>query len=190
MRINQLRLKASRLATAIAIFTLIACDRPNPPPRSPVNISPQAGPELVEAFSYVDSRLAQIEQQIRQVQDRIDRLEQDEQAASISTESGRNIYQLARTRYGTFTISAKDVTQYLDGFKVRLEIGNLTSAQFTGAEISVAWGASHRKQFQVTNSFRPGTFTEVEVALTPAKSEDVKRLTVGISVNQLVLQIQ
>jgi len=82
----------------------------------------------VEAFSYVDSRLAQVEQQVRQLQSRIDRLEPDEQTANISTEE--NLYGLARTKYGTFTISAKVVTPYLDGFRVTLSIGNLTSADF------------------------------------------------------------
>jgi TolA-binding protein len=189
MRKNRRRLQASRIATVLAVCALAACDqRPSPPP-SLVKTSPQVSSELLEAFSYVDSRLAQVEQQVRQVQSRIDRLEQDEQSVTISTESGSNIYQLARTKYGTFTISAKDVTPYLDGFKLRLEIGNLTSANFQGAEISVAWGGNHKKQFKVTNSFMPGSFTEVEVALTPATSEGVKHLIVGMSVDRLVLQI-
>jgi len=119
--------QASRLAIALAVCTLTACDHPNPPP-SPVKTSPQVGAELVEAFSYVDSRLAQVEQQVRQLQSRIDRLEPDEQTANISTEE--NLYGLARTKYGTFTISAKVVTPYLDGFRVTLSIGNLTSADF------------------------------------------------------------
>jgi hypothetical protein len=56
-----------------------------------------------------------------------------------------------------------------------------------GAEISVGWGSGQRKQFKVTNNFRAGSFTQVEVAITPAKSDDVKQLVVGISVDKLVL---
>jgi Protein of unknown function (DUF3251) len=181
MRKNRRRLQASRIATVLAVCALAACDqRPSPPP-SLVKTSPQVGPELVEAFSH-------FEQQLSLLQSRIASLEQGEQAAIIGTEE--NLYALAKTRHGTFVISAKDVTPYLDGFKVSLHIGNLTSANFKGAEISVAWGSAHKKQYKVTNDFAPGSFTQVELALTPATSEDVKRLVIGISVNDLVLSIR
>lgn len=58
---------------------------------------------------------------------------------------------------------------------------------FDGADISIAWGTNRRKQFKVTDTLRGGSFTQVEMALTPAKPEEVKRLTVGISVDKVVL---
>ncbi len=113
---------------------------------------------------------------------------QVDSSALISTED--KLYGLVRTTHGTFTIAAKNVTPYLDGFKVVLDVGNLTSADFSGAELSITWGANfgQKKQFKLLDRFRAGFFSDVEVALTPAKAEDVKKLIADISVNQLVLR--
>lgn|SRR5574337_1848188 len=102
-------------------------------------------------------------------------------------------YGIAKTNFGAFTVSTKGVTPYLDGFKVKLEIGNPTSADFHGATISVSWGrrskgGGNTKEFNVTNQFRSGSWTDIEVALTPAKPEEVKTLLVGIGLDRLVLR--
>lgn len=133
------------------------------------------------------------------LQFRVDAIESGD--ASVSTEEQG--YGVAKTNFGAFTISTRAVTPYLDGFKVKFRIGNLTSANFNGAKITVAWGPpfdekspddyfknQKKKEFSVTNQFSSGAFTDVEVALTPAKPEDVKTLLVGMLVDQLTLRVR
>lgn len=162
-----------------ALITLSACDRQIPASAAP---SPSTAHFDLELAAKID----RLEQELRAIEARVNNIQLDS-SALISTEN--EDYDLVKTRYGTFTISAKSLTPYLDGFKAVLQVGNLTTAEFAGAEISVAWGAGYgtRKVFKVLNRFRPGSFTEVELALTPAKPEDVKKLWTTISVNQLVL---
>jgi hypothetical protein len=133
------------------------------------------------------------------LQFRVDNLESGD--ASISTEE--HAFGVAKTEFGSFTISTRAVTPYLDGFKVKLSIGNLTSADFNGARITVTWGPpfdkknpsesfrkQQKKEFSVTNRLSSGAWTDLEVVLTPAKPEDVKTLSVGIKLNQLALRIR
>ena len=69
---------------------------------------------------------------------RVSELESGE--ATVSTiEPG---YGVAKTKFGSFTVTVKSATNYLDGYKLRLVIGNLTTATFNGAELSISLGAS------------------------------------------------
>lgn len=146
----------------------------------------------------ISEKVHGLENDLQALKFRVDVLESGE--ASVTTEE--EVYGIAKTKFGTFTVLARNVTPYLDGFKVKLRIGNLASANFNGAKISVAWGPSYdnknpgeyyknrkEKKFDVTDEFSSGSYTDVEVALTPAKPEEVKRLLVGIELNQLSLQV-
>jgi hypothetical protein len=107
-------------------------------------------------------------------------------SAIVSTEEKG--YAIAQTKYGSFAIVCKNASQYLDGYKVHLNIGNLTNARFNGAKISLKWGkGQHKKEVSVTNDFPPGRYTTVEVVMTPAKPEDIKEFTVGLEFNQMAL---
>ena len=81
--------------------------------------------------------------------------------------------------------------------------GQGQSANFNGAKLTVSWGPpfddknpgeyfknQKKKEFSVTNQFSSGAFTDLEVALTPAKPEEVKTFSVGIKLDQLALRVR
>lgn len=91
-------------------------------------------------------------------------------------------YGVARTRFGPFTVVARSVTPYLDGYRVRLSVGNLTGAAFQGARVKVILGydaenpgeflkARREKTFDITAIFAPGSHIRIDVSLTPAKGK-------------------
>lgn len=118
-------------------------------------------------------------------------------SASVSTETRK--YGILRNQHGNFTVLANDPRPFLDGYKVRLEIGNFTSVQFNGGKIHVWWSRPYDKKvpdqdmefrdkvFDVTNVFRSGAYTAVDVALTPAKADSVKSLLVGLEFDNVSL---
>jgi len=123
--------------------------------------------------------------------------------ATVSTEEEG--YDVAKTKFGPLTVSTRGAMPYLDGFKVKLRIGNLTNADFNGAKLNVAWGPpfdeknfnfeewsknQKKKQIDLTTRFHSGAFTDVEITLTPAKAEEIKSFTVGIELNQLALRMR
>ena len=79
---------------------------------------------------------------------RISTLESGE--ATVSTEEEG--YDVARTKFGPLTVSAQSATPYLDGYKVKLRIGNLTSANFNGNN----WGQTpvNFSRYQYRSCFR------------------------------------
>jgi hypothetical protein len=104
-------------------------------------------------------------------------------------------YGLARTAHGPVIVSMDKIEPYLDGYKVTLSVGNPTTVTFSDATIEVEWGlpwgngrsyvetskSRKKKTFSILKSFQPGAYTLTEVALTPAKAEEIKSLSVGVT---------
>jgi hypothetical protein len=142
----------------------------------------------------MQQEITELESSVRYLKSTIARLTSNEQAALISTES--EDYGLARTNFGMFTVKCKNVTPFLDGYKVKLEIGNLTSATFHGAKLTVNWfpdvidtsdvlGNWHGKDFDVLTLLQVGRWNEVEVTLTPATPLQIKNLSVLLKLDQV-----
>jgi hypothetical protein len=145
-------------------------------------------------------QITELKSELLVLQIRVSALESGE--ATVSTEEEG--YDIAKTKFGPFTVSCSGATPYLDGFKVKLRIGNLTNAKFNGAKLNICWGPrfdsekikyeewsknQKKKTINLTDSFTPGSFKDIEVALTPAKAEEIKFFTVGIELNQLALRV-
>lgn len=115
--------------------------------------------------------------------------------ASVSTES--KLYGVANTTQGKVLVAVDSVTPYLDGFKVKLRIGNLMSASFDGAKLTVVHAKEkssptdlpgvETKEIQVTDTFRSGAWTNTEVVLSPAKASQIKRLNVQVEFDNVRL---
>jgi hypothetical protein len=98
-------------------------------------------------------------------------------------------YSIVQTRYGSFAVKCEDVSQYMDGYKVHLAIGNLTCVTFNGAKIAVSWGKSpvSKREISVTNSFLPGSYTSIEFVMTPATPEDIKSFDLLFEFDEMAL---
>ena len=116
--------------------------------------------------------------------------------------TNEDTYGVATTRFGRFVIVTRGVSPYLDGYKVKLAIGNITTATFRGAKIRVIWQlpfpekwtteksrewreSLKSKEFDVTNAFLPGKYTSVDLALVPAKPAELRDLQVGLEFNMI-----
>ena len=129
--------------------------------------------------------------------------EHENDVAWVSPEAATE-YSTVKTKWGTFIVVCNGVTPYLDGYKVGLSIGNITTATFLGAKIVVGWGdnpdkdivdpflnihgSRYTKEFDVTTQFDPGQYSHTEVVLTPAKPEDIKRIGVRPSFDVIRLR--
>ncbi|OPY81803.1 MAG: hypothetical protein A4E65_00992 [Syntrophorhabdus sp. PtaU1.Bin153] len=90
-------------------------------------------------------------------------------------------YAIAQTEYGAFAVSCSTLSPYLDGYKVSVDVGNLTNAMLRGAKIRLHWGEdlSKIKEFRVVNTFPPGRITKLELIMTPAKPEEIKTFAIA-----------
>lgn len=120
--------------------------------------------------------------------------------ALVSTE-GQG-YGIARTKHGPFLINVEKVEPYMDGVKLKVSIGNITNATFSGADIVAKWGREYKngddfdewekaqKEKKITTpvTFFPGSYASVNLILTPAKSDEIKTIKIGIQFDRLSLR--
>lgn len=102
--------------------------------------------------------------------------------ASVDTTTKN--FSVAHNQYGAFTVAVTKLEPYLDGYKVTLNIGNLSNVTYTGATFKIDWGHfggyGQEKQFTEPGDVLPGRYTQHEFALTPAKADEVKTINVSI----------
>ena len=151
-----------------------------------------------------EQRLASLAGEVSSLQQKVVKLQSSEDSTNLSVAELQIAaapsafvstvdpgYGITKTKFGTFVVMVAGVAPYLDGFKVKLEIGNLTGATFNGGKIKVTWGwgatSVHSTEFDTTKRFFPGTFTDVEAVLTPATAAGVKNIFVSLKFNQLML---
>jgi hypothetical protein len=125
----------------------VACDRRANAPTG--KRSPGVASQVVEDLGPLtqaeirEAQVRRLEAGLELLKWRMDHFSSD--SATVSTE--REGYGVARTQFGPFTVANRGVTPYLDGFKVKLAIGNLTSATFHGVKLTVTWGLQPRGEF-------------------------------------------
>jgi uncharacterized phage infection (PIP) family protein YhgE len=120
-------------------------------------------------------------------------------SALLSTENEG--YAVANTKFGPFIVTKRGMSQYNDGYKVKLGIGNFTNAAFKGARLSINWGAlsgqdkntvkwvnERSKKFEILDELSSGAYTNVEIPLAPARAEELEIIQVGIELTQVYLK--
>jgi hypothetical protein len=100
---------------------------------------------------------------------------------------------IARTTYGAMWVSPTHVRSHLDGYAVTLRIGNPLAADFPDANLTVYWrlpnGEPTGKEVPINTTLREGSFTDVEVILTPAQPEGIKELNVKVDLGSIRLRV-
>ena len=160
---------------------------------------------LKNQVTAINADMSGLQKQIDGITARLDSLaatlSQLEQGnAFVNTEEGG--YAIVRTKFGTFAIISEGYSQYLDGYKIKLKIGNLTSANFKDARLIVFWegqnagmedagqrgSAQKNLIFYIPKELASGKYTNVDVILTPAGPDDIKTIQVGLELNELSLK--
>jgi hypothetical protein len=116
-------------------------------------------------------------------------------------------YQRIDANVGTFAVSLDDVRPFADGVRVTLKLGNLSSATFNGAKLSLSynkrmpaqgaenyaneistWFGSLKTQEQtISSALQPGRWNPVHVVLPAIEPKDFGYLSVSIETDQLSL---
>jgi len=127
-------------------------------------------------------------------------------SAVIDPASGEGFIRLDSS-VGSFTLSIQDVKPHADGVKIRLEVGNLTSATVNGGTFKVKWGPrmpnpedkdffalheSWRKglretEHEFTDNLRPGAWNKVILTLPGIPPDELGYLEISIETNKISL---
>lgn len=113
------------------------------------------------------------------------------------TEKG---YSVAQMDIGSITLAVKDVAPYANGVKVKLNIGNPTSATFPGLKLNVVWANAapgtknydpstrQTKEISIPGEIKPGMWNTEEIVLAPAKPDQIDYLTIKPSAPSVILR--
>lgn len=111
------------------------------------------------------------------------------------------------TSVGTFAVSIQEVKPHADGVKVRLHIGNLTSAIVSGGTFKAKWGPRmakseaengatnyvewqkklQEKESSFTEELRPGTWTSLTLKLPGIPPDQFGHLELSFDTSQIKL---
>jgi hypothetical protein len=112
-------------------------------------------------------------------------------------------FQKIETRVSPLLISVHDITPYLDGFKVSIDIGNPSYMLINNYDLAYQWGLASKgssaeavlsnDRSTKTNSevgtipLNAGAWTRYTLTLSPAKSEEIHNLWFTIQVGEISL---
>lgn len=114
-------------------------------------------------------------------------------------------YSVVKTNLGQLLVSVVDFSPYLNGYKLKLAVGNPSFATYNGAKIAVRWGSAPQwgakdfdgskwnqnlqtKNIEVTNSLLPGSWNRVEIVLAPATADQTAYVALSMSLDQIALR--
>jgi hypothetical protein len=143
----------------------------------------------VAEMQRLSDELQSLRAEVDAVRERVDRLPTS--YAAISTEEA-STFGIAHTTFGSLTVSVESIRPHLDGYMVTLSIGNPLAADFSDGFVKVDWGSKlfDRKERQValTKPLRAGSYTLVDVSLTPATAEEIRTVNVEVGLEAISLK--
>lgn len=162
-----------------------------------------------------DTRIKEIESKIQHLEEQLVALQGsvDAQVAararysSVEFDPSDSSYRRVNSdgSFGSFAVSVQDVRPFGDGVRVKLNIGNPSSAGFTGAKLMFTYGPRapddpfdwdamekwkgglKKKEITLTESLQPGNWNSVSVTLPKIAADQFGYLRISISTDVISL---
>lgn len=165
----------------------------------------------VNTSSDLDAKIVALEKRIVGLERRVYELEyqnrkDDTAVLDISRLDGP--YQRLNANSGTFLVSLKNIERYLNGYKVTISIGNVSSATFKGFDLTMTWATAEpsiganidgwskwydsrkSKTETYTQELLPGSWNQVEMILLPVRADELGYLEVSLATNTVRLFVR
>lgn len=109
-------------------------------------------------------------------------------------------YSAVKTPVGPVLFVLERVDPYLDGYKVTFRVGNPSTALLTGFGATVEYGRARpegerselpptkKVDLKFTDTIRPGAWSLVTANLAPAKADEIRRIGITPSFNNVSLR--
>lgn len=152
---------------------------------------PGVSQQIKDTNVKLEQRIAALEARTDNLNRQVVRLQmsQNPYASVLIDVSSPGGYQRVDTTAGFFLIALRDAKPYLDGYKLFLNIGNPSSVTYSGFALHVTWGwgDQQEKDFSFTQDLGPASWNKVELVIAPAKTEDLKLLSVSMTTDRVLL---
>lgn len=140
------------------------------------------------------AKIEELSKQLDEQGERILSLSFADKAAFLDT-SNLGKYSIMQNAAGDFPVILENVTPYLDGHKISLKVGNMSSAVFNGFSLEAAYSKEifpfepeGSKETSYTQDLSPGSWTTVDMIFTPVKSDEFKHIRLNIETDSISLK--
>lgn len=190
--ISRLRMKPE--FTLILLFLSGGCTQPP----QPADTKSGDVKTLHQQIEEVKNKLDNLEKQTTRLRFELD-AEKTKYDSIVIDPSSKGYLRLDSST-GSFLVSLRDVQPYADGYKLKLNIGNPTSATYSGFALDVKWNksfekfssqdwdnAQHEKTFKFAEKLMPGSWNTVFLTLSPAQKEELEYIEISMTTDQVIL---
>jgi len=151
-----------------------------------------------------------LESRVNELESKLLQLEfSKDQYKSVALDPSDQGFGRLDTSVGTFAVSIRQVSAHADGVRVRLHVGNLTTAAVNGGKFKVKWGyrmpkigekdwakqylswqkSILEKDISFTEELRPGTWNNVNLLLPGVPLEKFGYLEIQMETSQIKLLV-
>lgn len=200
-----------KITFIILSLLLIAPDatpqrKTHPKPKSEITRKhPQPKPNPYDAIveTATNPDVAALEKRIRFLERKIIELDSKQtQDEYVELDTTKDSYSRVNSNNGTFLVRVMKVEPYLNGYRVVLGVGNITTATFRGCDLTVTWGTKEpdysdnwnawfkslrTKDEHFNTVLLPGNWNEVVIILVPAKADELAYFQLSMRTNSLSL---
>ena len=166
------------LLVSVLIFITTSC------------VEPKQVEDLAKRVDNAQKQVNDLQDRLETATKRIVSLEDDPDPYEtvILNASKPGDYERIDTSSGMFLLVLEDASPYLDGYKLKLTIGNVMSGTYSKAVLKIDWGGRGYRDFPLTEDIRQGAWNHVTVTLAPAKAEDLHFIGVKMETRRVSLR--
>jgi hypothetical protein len=189
---------------AIAWFAASGCQQSSPPAEDPriAALSSQvvtlqtAITKMEGDQKFLLTRVAKAEKQIRA----------NAPKTEVEFDPSSTSYQRVDGDLGTFAVAISDVRQFADGVRVTLKLGNLSAVTYSGARLTLEYGARtpsdmgtdldaaakwleslQERTEKITTNLAPGRWNPVQITLPRIDAKEFGYLSVSVETDEISL---
>jgi hypothetical protein len=169
---------------------------------------PLAASQSQQQLSELQAQVASLEKRVKSLETRAEVLpyllgNKQDRITSVTLDVSQHVFQRLDTEVGSLLILLDDVSPYLNGYKVRLRIGNPSDADFADVKIKTKWSKQyqwdkydevsykeweshlHEGETSLAYDLQAGAWNKVELILIPAAPEELGYLSVSVEANSV-----
>lgn len=194
-------MKSILLAALLAVVSASAADTQKPgAPQDAVSRLQQLVTKLQRDVASLQADFKQLDEWVRSVQTELWSHE-GEKRDTVNLDVSSRGYQRLDTESGSFLVVIQDVSPYLNGQRLKLNVGNLSYITYRGFTIRATWAkklttgmkiadwrtSRQEKEITFTDTLLPGRWNSVDLLLVPATAEQLGYLTIAMNTSEVYL---
>lgn len=168
-------------------------------------------PETRPTQKTVDQQIEDLKRQLSELNIKVLTSEiENKRFKNVTLDPSVKGYGRVDTSAGFFLVSLEDAVPYVDGYKITINVGNPSTATYSGIKVDLKHGKRFdikdiskdpklydqwkkglkERTFNISKELKPGTWNKVDLVVAPAKGEDIAYLEMSLETDSVKLRVE